>query len=77
MCAVLSNNEISKISGLDSLSELTKLSLAHNKLMQFPNLVHKKKLKEIRLNDNQIATLPDSVAHLDRYRIRLCNHDLD
>jgi Leucine-rich repeat (LRR) protein len=63
---VLSHNKIEEVTCLNSLSKLTKLSVAHNKLKVFPELPDKAALKEIRLNDNKLLTIPDHVRYLPR-----------
>jgi Leucine-rich repeat (LRR) protein len=58
---------IELVTGIEKLIDLTKLSIAHNRLKEFPELKSKPALKELRLNDNRIPLLPASVAGLKRF----------
>jgi Leucine-rich repeat (LRR) protein len=53
----LSHNEISDYNG-SGLLELRQLSLSCNRLCQFPDLSSHSKLRQLRLNGNQIMQLP-------------------
>lgn len=46
---------------LSSLLKLTKLSAAHNKLSDVPDLSSNTALKELRLNDNHISHIPETL----------------
>jgi Leucine-rich repeat (LRR) protein len=49
--------------------ELTKLSAAHNQLTVLPDLTYNVLLKELRLNDNSITTLPESLRQCNAMEI--------
>jgi len=48
--------------GLANLSKLTKLSLSHNKIRELPSLEVHRELQELRLSDNHIQTIPESIS---------------
>jgi Leucine-rich repeat (LRR) protein len=54
---------------LSSLAELTKLSAAHNQLTEVPDLTHNVLLKEIRLNDNKITQIPETLRKCNAIEI--------
>ncbi|CAJ1431780.1 unnamed protein product [Effrenium voratum] len=60
---VLSNNKLSDVS-LAGFKHLKKLSLGHNHLRAFPKLKKLPLLSELRLNGNQITTIPHLVTVL-------------
>ena len=66
---MLSHNQIEFVTGIDGLKDLTKLSLAHNRLQEFPDLKNKPVLKELRLNDNRITAIPDALTNLKAYSL--------
>ncbi len=63
-----SNNNLSKISGLDSLDRLEKLILYNNKIESINGVQKLEKLKELILNSNQIRSIGslDSLVHLEK-----------
>lgn len=48
---------------------MTKLSAAHNQLTQVPDLSHNLLLKEIRLNDNKITEIPETLRKCNAIEI--------
>lgn len=67
---VLSHNAISELSGVWTLADLTKLSVAHNQLHVIPDDIQRlTALKELRLNHNQITALPSVMRQLPQLEI--------
>lgn len=60
---VLSKNRLESI-GVSKLVYLEKLSLSHNEFRSFPDISALQLLKELRLNDNKIQLIPESI-HLN------------
>ncbi|KAI8343880.1 hypothetical protein BC941DRAFT_497280 [Chlamydoabsidia padenii] len=59
---VISHNSVTKIPNLMALPKLVKVSASHNKLKEVPNLSGQSaSLKELRLNDNKIVTIPNTL----------------
>ncbi|ORZ06911.1 hypothetical protein BCR42DRAFT_383634 [Absidia repens] len=59
---VISHNNIQEVSDLSCLSNLVKLSASYNKLKEIPDFSGQKdSLKETRLNDNDIDTIPNTL----------------
>lgn len=54
---------------LSSLLKLTKLSAAHNKLTAVPDLSYNVAVKELRLNDNQISDIPETLRKCNAIEI--------
>jgi len=62
---VLSRNTISQLSpdAFAGLPSLTKLSLSHNGLTEFPDVSRNLGLRELRLNGNQLTSVPSLEAN--------------
>jgi len=58
---VLSHNRLTELTGIATLRNLVKLSVAHNDLHNLPSLAHCPQLKELRLNDNKLIALPSDL----------------
>ncbi|KAJ3267809.1 hypothetical protein HK104_005604 [Borealophlyctis nickersoniae] len=65
---VLSDNKLTQIDGVGGLQLLEKLSAAHNNIRSFPILTNPA-LRELRLNDNKIITIPESIRKLPSLEI--------
>jgi hypothetical protein len=61
---VVSKNEIEDLGPVRTLRSLTKLSASHNGIIVIPDLSDLHDLGELRLNDNKILTIPDTI-HLN------------
>jgi Leucine-rich repeat (LRR) protein len=64
LAAVVSRNEIEDISPVRTLKSLTKLSASHNGIVVIPDFSDLHDLGELRLNDNKIMLIPDTL-HLN------------
>lgn len=74
---VCSHNKLVEID-VTNLSNLLKLSAAHNQFKEVPNLTFQKDLKEVRLNDNLISVIPEWISSCKRLKILdLGNNKLD
>lgn len=64
---VLSHNQIEVIEGNDirHLKNLKSLSLSHNKLHKFPEGLALNELKQLRLNDNRLTSIPGLPANIE------------
>lgn len=60
---MVSHNEIEDLSPVRPLTSLTKLSASHASVIVIPDLSDLHELGELRLNDNKIVTLPESLQH--------------
>lgn len=68
---VLSHNEIIKIKEdhTENLQMISKLSLSHNLLTDFPYIKVCKDIKELRLNSNKISNIPSYIKKFDYLNI--------
>jgi hypothetical protein len=64
LVVVVSKNEIEDLGPVRTLRSLTKLSASHNGIIVIPDLSDLHDLGELRLNDNKILTIPDTI-HLN------------
>ncbi|OMJ07450.1 Leucine-rich repeat-containing protein 48 [Smittium culicis] len=62
--SVISHNEIERIDGLDKLKSLTKLSASYNKFRQIPKFGENENMKEIKINNNKITFVHESLSNL-------------
>eukprot|EP00033_Pygsuia_biforma_P001213 GCRY01001376.1.p1 GENE.GCRY01001376.1~~GCRY01001376.1.p1 ORF type:complete len:637 (-),score=140.53 GCRY01001376.1:48-1868(-) len=58
---VVSDNKLTEIVKLQDLEKLTKLSAGHNRIREFPDFSGNSNIKEIRLNNNLLTSLPKSL----------------
>lgn len=65
---VLSHNEIESLE-LPKLENLAKLAVSHNRLRALPDLQACYQLKQLRVNDNKLVFLPDSLGLLARLEL--------
>ncbi|OMJ10779.1 Leucine-rich repeat-containing protein 48 [Smittium culicis] len=61
---LISHNEIERIDGLDKLKSLTKLSASYNKFRQIPKFGENENMKEIKINNNKITFVHESLSNL-------------
>ena len=58
----MSNNRLSSLEGLSTLTALTTLAAAHNELRDLPSLAFATNLEQLRLNDNKLLTLASTLT---------------
>eukprot|EP00051_Salpingoeca_urceolata_P027894 m.483796 g.483796 ORF g.483796 m.483796 type:complete len:507 (-) comp23083_c0_seq1:144-1664(-) len=68
---ILSHNQLEALE-VPFLTELTKVSLSHNSLRQCPDFSTASSLKELRLNNNKIVSIPQTLGR----NLHLCLLDL-
>lgn len=61
LLTVVSSNEIDDLSPVRALKSLTKLSASHCGVVVIPDVADLHELAELRLNDNKIVSLPESL----------------
>jgi Leucine-rich repeat (LRR) protein len=74
--SVLSSNALASLDGLQRLTQLTKLSLSHNRLTELPASIGAlSALCELRVNGNRLQALPPAVALLTRLKLIDLGHN--
>jgi hypothetical protein len=71
---VLSRNRLIQLHA-ESCVNLTKLSLGHNKFTEWPELSTCPHLQELRLNNNQLTTIPHSILQIRKLKIFDISHN--
>ena len=68
---VLSHNKIEEIKNIKHLKQLKKLSVSHNRIRNIPeDLAKHHELTEVRLNNNKISRLPDSLQYNPKVKVQ-------
>ena len=71
---ILSKNRLSKLN-TESLANITKLSLGHNMFSEWPQLTYLPHLQELRINNNQLSSIPSSIVQNKKLKVLDVSHN--